>query len=44
MMPYAYNIGFFALKKEEWKQILVQNLLVHFIFGIGLYLGYIIIF
>tara|TARA_B100001540_G_C15707854_1_gene597063 strand:- start:551 stop:1024 length:474 start_codon:yes stop_codon:yes gene_type:complete len=40
MMPYAYNIGFFANKKEEWKQILIQNLIVHFIFGIGLYIGY----
>tara|TARA_Y100000590_G_scaffold452987_1_gene597149 strand:- start:1302 stop:1775 length:474 start_codon:yes stop_codon:yes gene_type:complete len=43
MMPYAYNIGFFAIKKDEWKQILAQNLLVHFIFGIGLFIGYIIV-
>ena len=40
MMPFAYNIGFFAAQKEEQKQIIVQNLLAHFIFGIGLYIGY----
>ncbi len=40
MMPFAFNIGFFASKKDEKYQILVQNLLVHFIFGIGLYIGY----
>ena len=44
MMPYAYNIGFFASKEEDQKQILVQNLLFHFIFGVGLFIGYIIIF
>ena len=44
MMPYAYNIGFFASKKEDQKQILVQNLLFHFIFGIGLFIGYVIIY
>ena len=43
MMPYAYNIGFFASKKEEQKQIIVQNLIAHFIFGVGLYIGYLII-
>ena len=43
MMPYAYNIGFFASKKEEQKQIIVQNLIAHFIFGIGLYIGYVTI-
>lgn len=43
LMPYAFNIGFFANQKEEWKQILVQNLISHFIFGISLYLGYYII-
>ena len=41
MMPFAYNIGFFASQKEEQKQIMVQNLLAHFVFGIGLYIGYI---
>ena len=43
MMPYAFNLGFFASKKEERFQILTQNLIVHFIFGIGLYMGYKII-
>ena len=43
MMPYAYNIGFFASKKEEQKQIIVQNLIAHFIFGVGLYIGYVTI-
>ena len=42
MMPLAYNIGFFASKKEEQKQIIIQNLIAHFVFGIGLYIGYII--
>ena len=42
MMPLAYNMGFFASKKEEQKQIMVQNLIAHFIFGIGLYLGYVV--
>lgn len=40
MMPLAYNIGFFASKKLEQKQIIVQNLIAHFIFGIGLFIGY----
>ena len=43
MMPFAYNIGFFASKKEEQKQIIVQNLIAHFIFGVGLYIGYLTI-
>ena len=43
MMPYAFNLGFFGSKIEEQKQVLVQNLLFHFIFGVGLFLGYIII-
>ena len=42
MMPFAFNIGFFASKKEEQKQLMVQNLIAHFVFGIGLYLGYLI--
>lgn len=44
IMPFAFNIGFFATKKEEQKQLMLQNIIAHFIFGIGLYLGYIIIF
>lgn len=43
MMPYAYNLGFFGNKIEDQKQVLVQNLLFHFIFGVGLFFGYIII-
>ena len=39
MMPFVFNIGFFATKKDEQKQIIVQNLLAHFIFGIGLFIG-----
>ena len=42
IMTYTYNIGFFASKKEEQFQILVQNLIAHFIFGIGLYIGFLI--
>ena len=40
MMPFAFNIGFFASKKTEQKQIMAQNLIAHFIFGIGLFIGY----
>ena len=40
LMPYAFNMGFFASKKDEQKQILVQNLIAHFVFGVGLYIGY----
>jgi len=43
MMPYAFNIGFFGSKKEEQKQLIVQNLIAHFIFGVGLFFGYEII-
>ena len=43
-MPFIFNIGFFACKKEEQKQIMIQNLLAHFIFGVGLYFGYSLIF
>ena len=42
LMPLTFNIGFFASKKEDQKQILLQNLIAHFIFGVGLYLGYLI--
>lgn len=44
MMPFVFDIGFFASKKEEQKKILVQNLIAHFIFGVGLYIGYINVF
>ena len=40
MMPYAFNMGFFASKKEDQKKIMTQNLIVHFIFGIGLFIGH----
>jgi len=43
MMPFVYNIGYFASKKDERIQIMIQNLLAHFIFGVGLYAGFIII-
>jgi hypothetical protein len=44
MMPYVHNIGFFASRKKNQKEILVQNLIAHFIFGIGLYTGYLLVF
>jgi len=44
MMPYAFNLGFFGLKNNDFKKIWTQNLLVHFIFGVGLYIGLKIIF
>ena len=39
MMPYAFNLGFFGLKNNNFKKIWVQNLVIHFIFGVGLYIG-----
>ena len=42
-MPYIFNIGFFASKKENKLKIITQNLIAHFIFGIGLFIGYKII-
>mgnify|MGYP006119004167 CR=1 FL=1 len=44
MMPYAYNIGFFASREENQKELLVQNLIAHFIFGVGLFAGYLLVF
>jgi len=44
MMPYAYNIGFFAIREKKQKELLVQNLIAHFIFGVGLYIGYLLVF
>ena len=43
IMPFALNIGFFASKKDEQRQIIVQNLISHYIFGTGLFIGYILI-
>ncbi len=39
LMPFAYNLGFFASKSEERSKILIQNLIAHFIFGTGLFIG-----
>lgn len=44
LMPFAFNIGYFAMKQDNQKKLLVQNLIAHFIFGIGLYFGYLITF
>lgn len=43
IMPFAYNIGFFASKLNDQKKILVQNILAHYFFGTGLYFGLLII-
>ena len=39
LMPFAYNLGFFASKSELRADILVQNLIAHFVFGTGLFIG-----
>ncbi len=44
LMPFAYNLGFFASKSDQQFKILVQNLIGHFIFGTGLFIGYYICF
>jgi hypothetical protein len=44
LMPFAYNLGFFASKSDQQLNILVQNLISHFIFGTGLFIGYMITF
>ena len=44
MMPFAYNLGFFASKSDEKYHLIVQGLLAHFIFGTGLYIGYSIVY
>ena len=38
-MPFAYNLGFFASKSEQRANLLVQNLIAHFVFGTGLFIG-----
>ena len=43
IMPFAFNIGFFAQKMEDQKKILVQNLLAHYFFGTGLFFGLLIV-
>ena len=39
LMPFAYNLGFFASKSELRTNLLVQNLIAHFVFGTGLLIG-----
>ena len=40
LMPFAYNLGFFASKTDTQFKIMIQNLIGHFIFGTGLFIGY----
>ena len=44
MMPFAYNLGFFASKSDEKYQIIVQGLIAHFVFGTGLFIGYSLVY
>ena len=44
LMPFAYNLGFFACKSDQQYKILSQNLIGHFVFGTGLFIGYYISF
>ena len=44
MMPFAYNLGFFASKSDEKYQLIVQGLLAHFVFGVGLFIGYSLVY
>ena len=44
LMPFAYNLGFFASKSDERNNILVQNLISHFVFGTGLFIGLYILY
>ena len=39
LMPFAYNLGFFGSKSEQRINLLVQNLISHFVFGTGLFIG-----
>jgi len=38
-MPFAYNLGFFASKSNKRFNLLAQNLIAHFVFGTGLFIG-----
>ena len=40
LMPFAYNLGFFASKSDQQIKILAQGLIGHFVFGTGLFIGY----
>ena len=44
LMPFAYSLGFFASNSDQQFNILAQNLIGHFVFGTGLFIGYYIIF
>tara|TARA_X000000368_G_C22726202_1_gene577456 strand:+ start:112 stop:585 length:474 start_codon:yes stop_codon:yes gene_type:complete len=44
LMPFAYNLGFFASKSDQQLNILVQNLIGHFVFGTGLFIGFCVIY
>ena len=39
LMPFAFNLGFFASKSENKFKIMSQNLIAHFVFGTGLFIG-----
>ena len=39
LMPFAFNLGFFASKSESRLKTISQNLIAHFIFGTGLFIG-----
>ena len=39
LMPFAFNLGFFASKSEKRFKIMSQNLIDHFVFGTGLFIG-----
>ena len=40
LMPFAYNLGFFASKSDQQFKTLTQNLIGHFIFCTGLFIGF----
>lgn len=44
LMPFAYNLGFFASKSDQQFKTLTKNLIGHFIFGTGLFIGFYISF
>ena len=39
LMPFAYNLGFFASKSKDKLKVITQNLIAHFVFGSGLFIG-----
>ena len=39
LMPFAYDLGFFASKSEDRLKVMIQNLITHFVFGTGLFIG-----